>query len=76
MPQYRFITRLLKDQEAEAIEVDYRNDDEAIEQARLALRSALHIAAQEGYLLDEEIEVINDRGAVVAVVTADVGSRH
>jgi hypothetical protein len=76
MPQYHFITRTSQAQPAHEACLECRDDGTAIQNARLALGEALREAALDRRLLDQEIEIQNERGNVVAVVTCDGGRKH
>ena len=76
MPRYRFTTRLRKETGCPARTVKYPNDKAAIAAARDVLRSATLEAALERCLLDEEIEISDEQGALVALVTEDDNVRH
>jgi hypothetical protein len=42
----------------------------------MALGEAIRDATMERRLLDKEIEVVNESGAMIAVVSCDGGTRH
>jgi hypothetical protein len=77
VPQYQFITRSVSDPfRLQEVRADCPDNDAAIENARVALSEAMRDAAMERRLLDEEIEVIDENGSVVAVVGCDAVPKH
>jgi hypothetical protein len=76
MPQYHFITRTSQAQLTHEAHIECRDDGAAIQNARLVLGEALRDAALDRRLLDEEIEIQNEQGNVVAVVTCDGGKKQ
>jgi hypothetical protein len=71
MPIYRFTTRLRQETKSPDAVIKYPNDDAAITAAREALARAAMDAALERFLLDEEIEICDDEGALVALIKGD-----
>jgi hypothetical protein len=75
-PQYHFITRNPIAQSDEQTHAELPDDDAAIEKARMALSEAIRDATMERRLLDREIEIVNESGAMIAVVSCDGGTKH
>ena len=71
MPIYRFTTRLRQETKSPDAVIKYPNDDAAITAARAALARAATDAALERFLLDEEIEIFDDEGTLVALIKGD-----
>ena len=69
MPMYRFLTRRPGTLEGEIIEIDFPNDDDAIQDARRALADAAHDAVLAQRPPVDEIEVSSPMGVVIATVT-------
>lgn len=68
MPKYRFLTRRPGTLEGEIIEADFVSDEAAVEDARHALADAAHDAAVEHTKFEDEIEVTDAHGVVIATV--------
>ena len=69
MPLYHFVVKLADGTDGEIADVEFRDDATAIEDARRALAALARDAVREGRRPDEVIEVLNETGAVIAVVT-------
>jgi hypothetical protein len=76
MPQYHFVVRNANAQPTHESQVELPDDDAAIENARLVLSQAARDATMKMRLLDEEIAIVNERGAVIAVVSWAGGTKH
>jgi hypothetical protein len=68
MPLYHFVVKLADGTDGEIADVECRDDASAVDDARRALAAMARDAASKGRMLDEVIEVLNETGAVIAVV--------
>jgi hypothetical protein len=75
MAHYHYVTRTSQAQQTQETHVECPDDETAIEHARRALIQATRDAALQRRLLDEEIEIRNALGDLVARVACD-GTKH
>jgi len=68
MRLYHFVVKLADGADGETVDGEFRDDAAAIDDARRILSALARDAAQEGRTLEETIEVLNEVGAVIAVV--------
>ena len=68
MPKYRFLTRRPGTLDGDIVELDFADDKAAIADARRALADAARDAVLEHEKLEDEIEVADQHGVVVATV--------
>lgn len=71
MRLYHFVVKLADGADGEMVDGEFRDDAAAIEDAKRILSAMARDAAQEGRKLEEVIEVLDEFGAVIAVVAQE-----
>lgn len=73
MPLYHLLLKHPDGTDGEMADAEFRNDATAIDDARRALAAMAREAAQQGHKLEDAIEVLNEVGTVIAVVSLEAG---
>ena len=73
MPLYHLLLKHPDGTDGEMADAEFRDDAAAIDDARRALAALARAAAHEGRKLEDVIEVLNEVGTVIAVVSLEAG---
>ena len=73
MPIYHFVAKRPGSDEGDMVDGEYPDDQSAISDARQAMADMVRDAAREQRKVDQEIEVLNEVGTVIAVITLNGG---
>ena len=73
MPLYHLLLRHPDGTDGEMADAEFRNDAAAIDDARHVLAAIAREAAQQGRTIADVIEVLNEVGTVIAVVSLEAG---